>query len=314
MSILEILDAACKHLSVEDRGVLVTAILDDMHGVQPVFESQVAEYAFKTYKYAISTEEERKEAAAQAHRKCGRLGGRPRKSEDPKNLKNQIGYLGFSEKPNNIEDYFTLSSEFTESQSNSETDSVSEENQNNLNNQFGFFGLSDIKEDFICSLEETETHIDSTENSINADAVNAILNSSFEKEQEEKKKSDIKENKEEREKERNKKETETIVSVKKKKKATKKISPEAFEPPTVEQVAEYCGHRGNSIDAEYFVAFYNARGWIAGESQTPITDWKAQIIIWEKNNITQERNGNRHSTTYQNGNLDNREREYESSF
>lgn len=125
-------------------------------------------------------------------------------------------------------------------------------------------------------MEETETQIDSADNKLNTDAVNAILNSGFEKEQEEKKKSNIKENKEEREKARNKKETETIVSVKKKKKATKKISPEEFKPPTVEQVAEYCGLRGNSIDAEYFVAFYNARGWIAGESQTPITDWKAQ--------------------------------------
>lgn len=55
----------------------------------------------------------------------------------------------------------------------------------------------------------------------------------------------------------------------------------AFHPPTVEEVAEYCASRGNNIDAELFVAHYKARGWkISGG--TPMKDWKAAVITWEK--------------------------------
>jgi hypothetical protein len=50
--------------------------------------------------------------------------------------------------------------------------------------------------------------------------------------------------------------------------------------PTVEEVAGYCRERGNGIDAEAFVAFYESKGWRVGNS--PMKDWKASVITWEK--------------------------------
>ena len=46
-------------------------------------------------------------------------------------------------------------------------------------------------------------------------------------------------------------------------------------PPTVEEVYLYCEGRHNGIDAQRFVDYYTARGW------KNITDWKAQIRVWE---------------------------------
>jgi hypothetical protein len=54
-----------------------------------------------------------------------------------------------------------------------------------------------------------------------------------------------------------------------------------FNPPTVEEVAGFCRERGNSIDAEAFVAYYAARGWKLA-SGTKVADWKQCVITWEK--------------------------------
>ena len=54
-----------------------------------------------------------------------------------------------------------------------------------------------------------------------------------------------------------------------------------FTPPTVEDVASYCRERGNAVDAQRFVDFYTASGWMRGK--TPVKDWKACVRTWEKN-------------------------------
>ena len=54
-----------------------------------------------------------------------------------------------------------------------------------------------------------------------------------------------------------------------------KNAPSHFIPPTVEEVYLYCEGRHNGIDAQRFVDYYTARGW------KNITDWKAQIRVWE---------------------------------
>lgn len=51
-------------------------------------------------------------------------------------------------------------------------------------------------------------------------------------------------------------------------------------PPTVDQVEAYCKERNNGIDAEYFIAFYEAKGWMLGKNK--MKDWKSAIITWEK--------------------------------
>lgn len=55
-----------------------------------------------------------------------------------------------------------------------------------------------------------------------------------------------------------------------------------FVPPTVAEVAQYCRERSNNIDAQHFVDYYTANGWMVG--RTKMKDWKATVRTWEKNN------------------------------
>ncbi len=52
-----------------------------------------------------------------------------------------------------------------------------------------------------------------------------------------------------------------------------------FTPPTIEEVAQYCNERGNSVDAQRFVDFYDSNGWKVGKN--PMKDWKAAVRTWE---------------------------------
>ena len=52
-----------------------------------------------------------------------------------------------------------------------------------------------------------------------------------------------------------------------------------FIPPTVEEVRAYCAERGNTIDAQIFVDFYDANGWMRGKNH--IKDWRACVRTWE---------------------------------
>ena len=54
-----------------------------------------------------------------------------------------------------------------------------------------------------------------------------------------------------------------------------------FTPPTIEEVKAYCQERGNSVDAETFVDFYESKGWCVGKNK--MKDWKACVRTWEKN-------------------------------
>lgn len=61
-----------------------------------------------------------------------------------------------------------------------------------------------------------------------------------------------------------------------------------FTPPSVDEVAAYCRERGNAVDAQRLVDFYEASGWMRGK--TPIRDWKACVRTWERN-ANNDRNG-----------------------
>ena len=52
-----------------------------------------------------------------------------------------------------------------------------------------------------------------------------------------------------------------------------------FIPPSVEEVAAYCAERENSVNAENFVDFYTAKGWMVGKNK--VKDWKACVRTWE---------------------------------
>lgn len=63
-------------------------------------------------------------------------------------------------------------------------------------------------------------------------------------------------------------------------KGSKEKSLARFAPPTVEEVAQYCRERGNSVNAQTFIDFYSSKGWRVGN--TPMKDWKACIRTWEQ--------------------------------
>ena len=60
-----------------------------------------------------------------------------------------------------------------------------------------------------------------------------------------------------------------------------------FTPPTLEEVKAYCIERNNNIDAEYFIDFQEARGWVLSNGKK-MKDWKATIRTWEKNNYNRK--------------------------
>lgn len=59
-------------------------------------------------------------------------------------------------------------------------------------------------------------------------------------------------------------------------------------PPSVQEVEAYCKERKNGIDAEHFMAFYEARGWMLGKSK--MKNWKSAVITWEKNTRHEKNN------------------------
>lgn len=58
-------------------------------------------------------------------------------------------------------------------------------------------------------------------------------------------------------------------------------SPTHMTPPTVEEVRAYCAERGNRVDPEKFIAYYESRGWVLSKGR-PMKDWKASVRYWEQ--------------------------------
>lgn len=53
-----------------------------------------------------------------------------------------------------------------------------------------------------------------------------------------------------------------------------------FKPPTVQDVKAYCIERGNEVDPERFIDFYESKGWMVGKNK--MKDWKAAVRNWER--------------------------------
>ena len=66
-----------------------------------------------------------------------------------------------------------------------------------------------------------------------------------------------------------------------KKKDTNVSKEKRFAPPAPENVSEYCREMGYThVDADRFVDFYSAKGWMVGKSK--MKDWKAAVRNWER--------------------------------
>lgn len=59
-----------------------------------------------------------------------------------------------------------------------------------------------------------------------------------------------------------------------------------FIIPTLQEVQDYCKERKNGIDAERFIDFYTAKGWMIGKNK--MKDWKSAIRNWERNQPKKE--------------------------
>ena len=59
-----------------------------------------------------------------------------------------------------------------------------------------------------------------------------------------------------------------------------------FQPPTLDEVREYCRERGNRVDPQRWFDFYVSNGWRVGKN--PMKDWKAAVRTWERNGIAQK--------------------------
>ena len=62
--------------------------------------------------------------------------------------------------------------------------------------------------------------------------------------------------------------------------ATKPSIPR-FKKPTLEELAEYCIERKNTVDAQRFLDHYESNGWMVGK--TKMMSWKAAVRTWEAN-------------------------------
>lgn len=63
-----------------------------------------------------------------------------------------------------------------------------------------------------------------------------------------------------------------------------------FVAPTVDEVRAYCKERNNNVDAQRFVDFYEAKGWMIGKNK--MKSWERAVNLWERNNA----NGNGRKT------------------
>lgn len=53
-----------------------------------------------------------------------------------------------------------------------------------------------------------------------------------------------------------------------------------FVKPSLEEVQAYCKIRGNSIDPQAFIDYYESVGWKVGNK--PMKDWQACVRTWER--------------------------------
>lgn len=71
------------------------------------------------------------------------------------------------------------------------------------------------------------------------------------------------------------KELDKDIDINNKKEKTKRV----FKQPTVDEVRAYCQERGNFVDPESFINFYESKGWMVGSNK--MKDWKAAVRTWE---------------------------------
>lgn len=70
-----------------------------------------------------------------------------------------------------------------------------------------------------------------------------------------------------------------------------------FVPPSIQEVNEYCRNRGNTINAERFVDYYQQSGWKLSNG-VPMKDWKAAVRNWERQPWNEKTTSGKAGTDY----------------
>jgi hypothetical protein len=58
-------------------------------------------------------------------------------------------------------------------------------------------------------------------------------------------------------------------------------SQKRFQKPSLEEISRYCQERGNSVDPQRFLDYYESNGWKVGKNA--MKDWRAAVRTWERN-------------------------------
>ena len=84
-----------------------------------------------------------------------------------------------------------------------------------------------------------------------------------------------------------------LIEVEAKEKVKEKVkvkdNNKIFKPPTVDDVRAYCTERGNNVDPQSFVDFYESKGWMIGKNK--MKDWKAAVRTWERSETKTRQEG-----------------------
>lgn len=65
------------------------------------------------------------------------------------------------------------------------------------------------------------------------------------------------------------------------------IKSRAFIQPTHSEVEAYCRERGNNVNVDSFMAYYESNGWMVGKNK--MKDWRAAVRTWEQREQTSPR-------------------------
>jgi hypothetical protein len=76
----------------------------------------------------------------------------------------------------------------------------------------------------------------------------------------------------------------------------KKRTSTAFYPPTIAEVQDYIDTKGYHVDAEYFCAFYESKGWYVGKNK--MKNWRMAVVTWEKQNKNKQNSSYNYGTGY----------------
>lgn len=95
---------------------------------------------------------------------------------------------------------------------------------------------------------------------------------------------------------------------KEKEKEKVKDNNKIFKPPSVDDVRAYCAERGNNVDPQSFVDFYESKGWMIGKNK--MKDWKAAVRTWERGE-TKTRQGETAKLAKDNNNFERRKYDFD---